>query len=81
MPDAHTCPTRFDALDCSITMSCVRTRKSQQAASDLAAWVNSRGRDVLNFYDDCDVRGLQNMPIDNDEEGNISSVIVPCAAR
>lgn len=41
----------------------------QQAASDLDAWVNSRGRDVLNFYDDYDVRRPQNMPIGNDPEG------------
>ena len=57
-------------------MSCVRTWRKQQAASDLAAWVNSRGRDVLNFYDDYDVQGPQNMPIGNDQKGDISSVIV-----
>lgn len=48
---------------------------------DLSAGANSEGKDVLNFYDDCDVRRLQNMPVGNKPEGNISSVIVKSAAR
>jgi hypothetical protein len=59
-----------------LTMSCVRTWRKQQAASDLTAWVNFRGRDVLNFYDDYEVHGPQNMPIGNEQKGDISSVTV-----
>jgi len=57
------------------TISCVRNQDEDRAASDLAVWVNSRGRDVLNFYDDCDVRAPQKMPISSGQQGNISAVI------
>ena len=45
---------------------------------DLSAGANSEGKDVLNFYDDCDVSGPQSMPIDSTRWGNILSVIILC---